>query len=233
MENIEIDYINMLTNVAEQEMAEVDDEPVDTNLMDVFDRAGEIGVAEFVKRPLGDLLGILGLDRKAPFPFFNRYMHEQGALPKDIENFQKYEDSDYSEESIQKAYEEAMLRPLKPYWHQYVALAAMAKMVFHGRNVLLADGVGVGKTLECLMLVAYLRHMILVEWITGGEWKAQRKILLKEVKKHHAHVAEEKKKDPTVQIRMSPELTELQRVSKGIMETCEKNKKDLPIPSGT
>lgn len=48
--------------------------------------------------------------------------------------------------------------PMNPFWHQYVGLCAMVKRAFQGENVILADGVGVGKTLTCMMLLSWSRY---------------------------------------------------------------------------
>ncbi|KAH8114058.1 P-loop containing nucleoside triphosphate hydrolase protein [Phellopilus nigrolimitatus] len=92
------------------------------------------------------------------FPFFNPYISDLGLLPRDIPGYYSFtlEDED-------RALKEEMLRPLEPRWHQYVGLAAMAKHFFNGENVVLADGVGVGKTLQCFMVMSYLRHMKVTE----------------------------------------------------------------------
>ena len=51
------------------------------------------------------------------------------------------------------------MRPLQPRWHQWVGLAAMVERFFSGSNVLLADGVGVGKTMQAFMVMAYMRYL--------------------------------------------------------------------------
>ena len=53
----------------------------------------------------------------------------------------------------------APLVALKPMWHQLVGVAAMVRRFFDGKNVILADGVGVGKTMECFMVMCYLRYL--------------------------------------------------------------------------
>lgn len=50
---------------------------------------------------------------------------------------------------------------VKAMWHQWVGLCALVERGFKGNNAILADGVGVGKTLTCLMLISWARHYAL------------------------------------------------------------------------
>lgn len=49
--------------------------------------------------------------------------------------------------------------PFEPKWHQWVAVLKMVLNAFEGHPVLLMDGVGVGKTLQVIMLFCVLRWL--------------------------------------------------------------------------
>ena len=93
------------------------------------------------------------------FPFFHLYESEFGTPPDPDKVPDHKRWVSYTAEQEEQAREEDHLLPLRPRWHQYVGLAACVKAFLLGKNVLLADGIGVGKTMECMMIMAYLRHL--------------------------------------------------------------------------
>ena len=124
---------------------------------DWLDELGDHGVTEFKSYREPDILRLLGLPPDGPpyfFPFCNRVIHDQGDILSLTE----------AGRELLKVQDEAVLKQhkaglLTPRWHQLVGLAACVKRFFRQLNVILADGVGVGKTMQYLMIMAYLRHL--------------------------------------------------------------------------
>lgn len=144
------------------ELLEAPEEPEQDLMGEMDDETGQTGVDEFCKLSTDELRSMLGLNKghedSPVFPFFNAWVSDVGKLPEDIPGFEaiNWKDKTSAEASAYK------LRELRPQWHQYVGLAAIVKQLRRGNNVLLADGVGVGKTMECLMTVAYMRYLRLL-----------------------------------------------------------------------
>lgn len=108
------------------------------------------------ERSTEELQALLGI-QNGTFPFFNSVIHDLGMWPDEIEDFESKNKIEDETELLKHG-----LRNLRPRWHQYVGLAACVKRFFDRKNVILADGVGVGKTMQCLMIMAYLRHLRVV-----------------------------------------------------------------------
>lgn len=134
-----------------------DEEPLDVpDSQQWLDESGDLGVTEWKKTRLPELLRVLDLpgDDDAevpPFPFFAKFVSDDGRPMRDVVG---------AEEVTAEMAAEKGLRPLRLLWHQYVGIAAMAKRFFRNENVILADDVGVGKTCQCLGLFAWLRLQI-------------------------------------------------------------------------
>ena len=151
-----------------------EDQP-DPQAMAIMDQFGDIGVDEFRTKSLNELSDEFGYDctGRRPWCFFVRLRSEMGLLPSQIANFNNIsapapplddseEEKKKFEDALQeyeKECEENKLLKFQPHWHQFVGVAAIVKRFFEGSNVLLADGVGVGKTLQVYMTIAYLRQL--------------------------------------------------------------------------
>ena len=138
------------------------DDSNDAELMESMDAHGELGVAEFTGMSVEQLRKQLMVDlpgMQNSFPFFNEWVSDLGKLPSEIEGFENIsgDDVEAAENHPDK------LRALQPQWHQLVGLSAIIKRFYSGSNVLLADGVGVGKTMECFMAMAFLRHQRIMQ----------------------------------------------------------------------
>ena len=166
---VSLEEIEEMERVYAETFKEEEDLPPLEQPVDVewFEKGGDIGVAEFREkalREMKELLGLVELDEDAPFPFLNKIMHDSGLRPDEINHFDEWNE-------VKDAHELAknLMRPFRPRWHQYVGLAAAVKRFIEGKNVLLADGVGVGKTLECFMMMCYLRHLRIAQAKNDGD----------------------------------------------------------------
>lgn len=138
---------------------EVDDES-DKLAVSLFEQGGDLGVVAYQNWTLLQLFKVLGLKPddetdNPPFPFFNSWVSDLGRLPTEMPGFYDIGPKDDNNPLVN----EWKLRELRPLWHQYVGLTAMVKQFLNGRNVLLADGVGVGKTMQVFMTCAYMRYL--------------------------------------------------------------------------
>jgi SNF2 family DNA or RNA helicase len=121
-----------------------------------LDADGDLGVSDFKDKSIDELRRLLGLqsERDQPaFPMFNEFVADAG-----LERDPHLNDDVLRTKTDEELREFSMIRT-RPRWHQYVGLVAMVKRFFDGQNVILADDVGVGKTLQCMMVMAYLRHL--------------------------------------------------------------------------
>lgn len=171
--------------------------------MNPFDRMGDIGVSEFERKDPAELSRMLGFgvdcSGYSPFPYFNGVRSELGLIPSkvpDFENLNKFPERLPPNPTFQDVglcktrfdeydamLEKHQMQRFVPRWHQFVGLAAILRRLFNGDNVLLADGVGVGKTLQVYMLIAYMRRMFAVERETRkpavppfGKWPSAQSI---------------------------------------------------------
>lgn len=166
LRQLEEDYMsNFVDNV--DDLEETGDQG-----MSLFDAEGDIGVSDFKSLTIPDICRLLAIPRvkmanpppsdSVPpefwyhFPFFNLFESQLGELPESIPNF-SHLTLDQREEALRE-----QLLDLRPRWHQYVAVLAAVKCFLRGQNVILGDGVGVGKTIECLMMMCYVRHLRLI-----------------------------------------------------------------------
>ncbi|KAL5485573.1 hypothetical protein ACEPAI_6614 [Sanghuangporus weigelae] len=149
---VEDEYLNLFGDTTTMaEFAAELDTPVNW-----VDDDGDLGVEEFKSLDEEQLKALLGIPAGSRFPFLNRWRSVSGDLPADIRDFDDLErDADLTSERAQEEYN---LLPVEPHWHQYVGVAAAARRFFSNRNVLFADGVGVGKTLQALMIMCLLRY---------------------------------------------------------------------------
>lgn len=118
-----------------------------------LNKDGDHGVGEFKALNVAQIRNLLGLPSNR-MPFFNHVIHDLGTWPEDIIGFEEVKNLE-----DEKKLKEVRLHHLEPKWHQYVGLAACVKRFFNNENIILADGVGVGKTMQCMMIMAYLCHL--------------------------------------------------------------------------
>lgn len=148
---------------------------VDDAALAILDDSADLGVSEFKNLSTESLLANLGISpsRRTPFPFLSMIVNDLGSSYDDSESLNTYKellkqapDASLDNEQYEEKRKEwdAKLRAegfsfIWPRWHQLVGLSAIVKRFFEGKNVLLADGVGVGKTLQAFMTMAYLRFL--------------------------------------------------------------------------
>lgn len=132
----------------------------DANKMDWLGPNNDVGTNHLMDCTLKDLFDLGGLpyDEKHPmFPFFNDWIAPSPKTLADFPNFKPGVTTD--EEALAMG-----LRRFNTMWHQACGTLAMMGMGYRSDNIILADSVGVGKTVECLMLIAALRtHRLLQE----------------------------------------------------------------------
>ncbi len=108
----------------------------------------ESGVEEYQRTGLAEIINMLGLP-DAKLPNFNHYEDPNGDVDPWSPAFADFVKGD-------QAY------PMSPRWHQWVGALAMIKRIMAGIPVMLMDDVGIGKTIQVLMVIAlmqvYRRH---------------------------------------------------------------------------
>ena len=157
-------------------MDTLDDE---TDLMNILDAGGDLGVGDYKDLSMEDLGNMLAVDTTGykPFPSFESIVSDLGKDPGDLEsnrltyvdlmkrqpNVDKLDKSELKAafDEWDKLLAENSYRRIWPRWHQMVGLVAMVRRFFDRKNVLLADGVGVGKTMQAITAMAYLRSCIM------------------------------------------------------------------------
>ena len=148
----------------------------DEELMKMLDKDSDLGVGDYQHKSMAELGEMLGIDaiQRTAFPYFSTIVSDLSKDPGDLEgDRQQYSDlmslrpdvSDMDEEEAEEAFakwDEVLAknfyRRIWPRWHQLVGLTAMLARFYTHKNVLLADGVGVGKTMQAFMAMAYLRY---------------------------------------------------------------------------
>lgn len=148
------------------QLEDLTDDPRDESFDRFLDAFGDLGVAQYAHmkpKEIYDRLGIPSfytpdstpLTRAPSFPFLNKIISTIGQIGEDIPDFTKlnsYQDGIPLPESRSTELNEIRVR-----WHQLVGVSAIVDRCVEGHNVLLADSVGLGKTLICFMTMAYLR----------------------------------------------------------------------------
>ncbi|KAG1785036.1 P-loop containing nucleoside triphosphate hydrolase protein [Suillus plorans] len=115
-----------------------------TEDMDVGD--WKSGVEEYDKCSEDDLWEYLGLPEKR-LPFFQRRSDPDAAIDPWSEEGQRWLDDSKSP-----------AQSLAPRWHQLVGILRLIDRFLDGKPVMLMDGVGVGKTMQAVGLIACLAH---------------------------------------------------------------------------
>ncbi len=124
-------------------MADADEEPEELAMPDCDDDfQWESGVEDFQHMPPEEVMAQLGLGDAQRLPTFNEVEDRNGIVDpwtKDWEAFCKTGKG----------------HPIAPRWHQWVgALGMMLRVIRDGVPVLLLDDVGIGKTMQVLMVIA-------------------------------------------------------------------------------
>jgi hypothetical protein len=104
------------------------------------------GVEEYDKRSEDELWEDLGLPEKK-LPFFQTRSDPDAVVDPWSEDGQQWLDNPASP-----------AQNLTPRWHQLVGILRLIDRVLDGRPVMLMDGVGVGKTMQAVGLIACLAH---------------------------------------------------------------------------
>lgn len=102
------------------------------------------GVEEHKKKTTEELARALGL-HATELPFFNTKQDPIGEL-------------DPWSEAGQAALEHESATPLAPKWHQWVGILKMMDNMFDGKNILVMDEVGVGKSLQAVGAIAMYEY---------------------------------------------------------------------------
>ena len=123
-------------------MAENVEEPQELAMPDFdVEIEWESGVEDYEKMPPEEVMGLLGLT-DGKLPNFNDVEDRNG----DVEPWSK-------EWAAFRKSDEAS--PMSPRWHQWVgALGMMLRLIHKEVPVLLLDDVGIGKTMQVLMVIA-------------------------------------------------------------------------------
>ena len=148
-----------IDSVANPEDAVVDDEaqPLDEQ-DDWVSKEGDWGVAEFANDNIASMKKRLGIDEKVVgVPYFNNVWSIHSKLPNemDAEHWEKVNTPPLKADLLYKN----QLEILDAREHQYKGVAAILKNAAFGRNTVLADAVGLGKTIQALMVAAMLRYL--------------------------------------------------------------------------
>jgi hypothetical protein len=105
------------------------------------------GVEEYAECSTDDLWQQLGLDQSKQLPFFQTYTDPNDVISPWSEDGQAWLDDALNEKSI-----------LAPHWHQLVGILRMIDRALLGEPVMLMDGVGIGKTMQAVGVIACLAH---------------------------------------------------------------------------
>ncbi|KAG1741027.1 P-loop containing nucleoside triphosphate hydrolase protein [Suillus occidentalis] len=105
------------------------------------------GVEEYAECSMDDLWQQLGLDQSKQLPFFQTYTDPNDVISPWSEDGQAWLDDALNEKSI-----------LAPRWHQLVGILRMIDRALLGEPVMLMDGVGIGKTMQAVGVIACLAH---------------------------------------------------------------------------
>ncbi|EPQ50076.1 hypothetical protein GLOTRDRAFT_51063, partial [Gloeophyllum trabeum ATCC 11539] len=123
------------------------EEPLDFDLdSQAFDwKAWKEGTEDLAKVSEEELWAHLGFGEKKQLPLFQEWYDPSGMI------------EPWSEEGVAWLENPQSGRArLQPKWHQLVGIFRMLQHLFEGRAVLLMDGVGLGKTLQSVGVLACL-----------------------------------------------------------------------------
>ncbi|KAG2365352.1 P-loop containing nucleoside triphosphate hydrolase protein [Suillus spraguei] len=105
------------------------------------------GVEEYAKFSVDDLWQQLGLQQSKQLPFFQAHSDPNGVISPWSEAGQAWLDDPLNDAPV-----------LAPRWHQLVGILKMVDRALLGEPVMLMDGVGIGKTMQAVGVIACLAH---------------------------------------------------------------------------
>ncbi|KAG1779882.1 P-loop containing nucleoside triphosphate hydrolase protein [Suillus placidus] len=143
----EVKELELLIETTLSSMVPLDGDEVSVDFtedMDVSD--WKSGVEEYDKCSQDDLWEHLGLSEKR-LPFFHTRCDPDAAIDPWSEEGQQWLDDPTSP-----------AQSLAPRWHQLVGILRLIDRFLDGKPVMLMDGVGVGKTMQAVGLIACLAH---------------------------------------------------------------------------
>jgi hypothetical protein len=143
----EVKELELLIETTLAAMVPSEDDEVVIDFKDNIDLSDwKSGVEEYDQCSENDLWEHLGLSDKK-LPFFQTRSDPDAAIDPWSEEGQLWLDNPTSPAQI-----------LSPRWHQLVGILRLIDRVLNGEPVMLMDGVGVGKTMQAVGLIACLAH---------------------------------------------------------------------------
>lgn len=116
----------------------------------------ESGVEKYQTMNSEAICALLGISPDGTLPHFNNYIDAVGIRDPWID------DSLHNE-----ALDDPDRKLLRPHWHQLVGMLKMLDSAFAGGPILLMDGVGLGKTLQVIGVIALLAYYRKTKQDTG------------------------------------------------------------------
>ncbi|KLO06282.1 hypothetical protein SCHPADRAFT_946225 [Schizopora paradoxa] len=153
IERFEADYREAFENTPDEDFVANELTTVSSD-QDVLDFEEHLGMRGYQKKSSSEYRQLLHLP-PGPFPFTCPWLGPGG---KPAMMFPEYNPSLEDEELLRKGFTK-----IYPHWHQLGSTVAIIDRMVKKENVILADGTGVGKTFECLLLIAYLRHLVVLQ----------------------------------------------------------------------
>ncbi|KAG2063389.1 hypothetical protein BDR04DRAFT_1163790, partial [Suillus decipiens] len=143
----EVKELELLIETTLAAMVPLDGDEVAVDFTENMDvRDWKSGVEEYDRCSEDDLWEYLGLPEKR-LPFFQRRSDPNAAIDPWSEEGQQWLDDPTSP-----------AQSLAPRWHQLVGILRLIDRFLDGKPVMLMDGVGVGKTMQAVGLIACLAH---------------------------------------------------------------------------
>ncbi|KAG2063373.1 hypothetical protein BDR04DRAFT_1038198 [Suillus decipiens] len=105
------------------------------------------GVEEYAQFSVDDLWQQLGFQQSKQLPFFQTHTDPNGVVCPWSEVGQAWLDDPLNDAPV-----------LTPHWHQLVGMLKMVDRALLGEPVMLMDGVGIGKTMQAVGVIACLAH---------------------------------------------------------------------------
>ncbi|KAF9442094.1 P-loop containing nucleoside triphosphate hydrolase protein [Macrolepiota fuliginosa MF-IS2] len=158
------DILNIYDEYFEMNVEEEDEQPILDALpakdRGFIDEGGDFGVEVEANMQSLHLARALGFKTGLP-PSFNLLRHRSGITPWDDEEVFKY-----AEHEIMPEY----LDHLRLHWHQLAGAHSIIRSIFnkerdasHTMGVLIGDEVGLGKTAQSIVVIAFLNHLIYLQ----------------------------------------------------------------------
>lgn len=153
IEKLEADYREEFENTPDEDFT-FNELAGENNPSAPLDVDEHLGMRGYQNKTTAEYLKLLRLP-SGPFPFTCPWLGPGG---KPAMMFPEYDVNKSDEELIKMGFTK-----IYPHWHQLGSTVAIIDRMVKKENVILADGTGVGKTFECLLLIAYLRHLVVLQ----------------------------------------------------------------------